>query len=84
MFYATPLETTKGYAMKKGLFILYVITLVAGLEFCAIMKGIDGVALSTSVGAICFLTGLLFDVNIAQKVYDKIFHKKSEVNHEET
>lgn len=69
--------------MKKTLVVIYVATLIGVLEFFAIQCGIDGVALYTAIGGLCVLVGLLFDVNVAEKIYHKIFPAKRKVNYAE-
>lgn len=61
--------------------IVYLSAIICFLEWCAIRSGINGVALSTAIGGVCFLGGLLFDVKVVPQIFKKIFHT-NEVKHE--
>jgi hypothetical protein len=43
--------------MKKNFIVIYGISVIAILELIALCKGIDGIALSSSVGGISLIAG---------------------------
>ncbi|RKY64375.1 MAG: hypothetical protein DRQ02_11555 [Candidatus Latescibacterota bacterium] len=47
--------------MTKSQFfsILYVVSLVAGLELVALIKGLDGQFFATAIGGLTFIAGLI-------------------------